>query len=540
MLDVLLIQPPIRDFYLTAKRTIPYGLSLIAAACEEKGYSVSILDGLSSAKSREVPLPKEMTYLEEFYGKPDVSPFKLFHKFHHFGYSYEHIERMIKQSDAFIIGISSLFTPYETEALKVVEIAKSVSPKSFIVLGGHHPTALPRQVMVCDAVDFVLRGEGEVSLPELVRVLKHGESPIHVPGIVFRQKEALHIGSPSVIGDLDKMPRPALHHVNHKFYRRNKQGATVVVTSRGCPMSCSYCSLGKDSLFPYRRRSVDSVIQEIESAVSQFDIRFIDFEDENLALNKKWVLELLHRIETQYNSQTFELRAMNGLFPPSLDDEIVSAMKAAGFRTLNLSLGATCPEQLERWKRPNVLTAFEDALGYAEKYGLECVAYIIAGAPHQLPDQTLSDLYFLASRRTLVGLSVFYPAPGSKDYGMLQGLNMLPTPCSLFRSSALPLSHTTSRLESITFLRLSRIINFIKLLLDNGMALPTPEPFRESEIKIEEDQFSLGKIIVSGFLNDGKIRGTTPSGEVYSHVIDMDITRTFIEKYPTLAWQGTR
>ncbi len=540
MIDVLLIQPPIRDFYLTAKRTIPYGLSLIAAACEEKGFSVSILDGLASAKSRQIATPKEMTYLEEFYGKPDISPFKLFHAFYHFGYSYEHIERMIKKSNAFVIGISSLFTPYEKEALKVAEIAKSVSPKSYIVLGGHHPTALPHQVMACDAVDFVLRGEGEVSFPELIRVLKQGENPVHVPGIVFRQKDSLHIDSPSVIGDLDEIPPSAVHLINQKFYRRNKQGAAVVVTSRGCPMSCSYCSLGKHSPLPYRRRSVNSVIQEIESAVFHLDIRFIDFEDENIALHKKWVLELLHRIETQFGPQAFELRAMNGLFPPSLDDQTVAAMKAAGFRTLNLSLGATCPKQLEKWKRPNVLDAFDNALGYAEKYGLECVAYIIAGAPHQLPNQTLSDLYYLASKRTLVGLSIFYPAPGSKDYEMLRKLNLLPTSCSLFRSSALPLSHTTSRLESITFLRLSRIINFIKLLIDNGKSLPSPEPFRESEIKTQEDRFPLGKTIISGFLYDGKIRGITPTGEIYEHHINMDITRAFVEKYPTLAWKGTR
>ena len=109
MLDVLLIQPPIRDFYLTVKRSIPYGLSLIAAACEKNGYTVSILDGLASPKARKVAIPKEMTYLEEYYGKPDITPFKLFHGYYHFGYSYEHLSRIIQQSNAFIIGISSLF-----------------------------------------------------------------------------------------------------------------------------------------------------------------------------------------------------------------------------------------------------------------------------------------------------------------------------------------------------------------------------------------------------------------------------------------------
>ncbi len=191
MPDVLLIQPPIRDFYLTAKRTIPYGLGLIASACIQKGYSVSIFDGLATSKSRQCPMPEEMAYLTDYYGAPDISPFRLFHNFYHFGYSYEHITRVIREADAFLIGISSLFTPYEKEALKIARLAKSVSPGSTVVLGGHHPTALPHQVMAHPAIDFVIRGDGEVAVPELVNVLKKSGDIQQVPGIVFRKKRQL-------------------------------------------------------------------------------------------------------------------------------------------------------------------------------------------------------------------------------------------------------------------------------------------------------------------------------------------------------------
>ena len=73
--NILLIQPPIHDFYLTAKRTIPYGLASIAAGLIEAGFSVKILDALATAKSRIIDLPQEMTYLQPFYGRPDQSPF---------------------------------------------------------------------------------------------------------------------------------------------------------------------------------------------------------------------------------------------------------------------------------------------------------------------------------------------------------------------------------------------------------------------------------------------------------------------------------
>ena len=66
MPDILLIQPPVRDFYLTAKRTIPYGLTCIASALMDSGFSVAILDGLATSKSRVCKLPDEMSYLHPY------------------------------------------------------------------------------------------------------------------------------------------------------------------------------------------------------------------------------------------------------------------------------------------------------------------------------------------------------------------------------------------------------------------------------------------------------------------------------------------
>ncbi|HEX5679884.1 MAG TPA: radical SAM protein, partial [Desulfobacterales bacterium] len=100
MPDILLVQPPIRDFYLTAKRTIPYGLASIAAAVAARGFSVEILDALASSKSRPTMLPPEMSDVEKFYGRPDVSPFALFNRFRHFGSSFETIGRKARESGA--------------------------------------------------------------------------------------------------------------------------------------------------------------------------------------------------------------------------------------------------------------------------------------------------------------------------------------------------------------------------------------------------------------------------------------------------------
>lgn len=264
MVDILLIQPPLADFYHTAKRTLPYGLASIAAAVTRQGFSVSILDCLATRKSRLRALPVGMNDLNRYYGRQDRSPMALFHHFRHYGYSFEHIGRQVKASGAFLVGISSLFTAYSEMALAVAHTAKAQLPDATVVLGGHHPTALPDAVMAEPAVDVVLRGEGEVGLPALARALRDGTSLSDVPGVVLRRPDgSLFVDDPCVVADADQLPVPAYDLIRRRFYQRSGRDTVVVTASRGCPMRCSYCATGARSWLSFRRRSVAAVLEEI-------------------------------------------------------------------------------------------------------------------------------------------------------------------------------------------------------------------------------------------------------------------------------------
>jgi len=540
MPDILLIQPPIRDFYLTAKRTIPYGLACIASALMDSGFAVSILDGLATSKSRIRDLPAELSYLGPYYGRPDMSPFALFHHFRHYGYSFDTIGKRACESGAFLVGISSLFTPYEGEAIRTAEVVKACLPDAKIVLGGHHPSALPESVMTSEAVDFVIRGEGEVAMPLLAKALSEGSRYEGIPGLVFRNKDGtLQINPAARMQNLDDYPLPATRFVNQKFYSRKNGASTVIVASRGCPMKCSYCCFGDQPDLSYRKKSVDTVIREIGRFAGQNKSGFIDFEDENLSLDRRWFLRLLKEIADRFGEARFELRAMNGLYPPALDEEVVRAMKTAGFKTLNLSLGSTCKQQLDRFNRADVRPDFERALEWAERYDLDAVGYVICAAPFQRVEDSISDLLYLAGRRVLAGVSVFYPAPGSKDFELCARHRLLPDHFSCMRSSALPLSHTTDRKDAVTLLRLARILNFIKSLLDKGITIPNAS---SADIRIDSpaDRIDIGQQLVGKFLNDGRIRGVTPQGEVYDHLISKRVSREFVAGLAKINIRGAR
>lgn len=531
MVDVLLIQPPIQDFYLTAKRTIPYGLACIAAALEKKGFSVEILDSLATTKSKIIEMPELMADLKDLYRGPDLSPISLFHHYRHFGYSFEHIAAKAKAAKPFLIGISSLFTAYGEMALTAARLVRVACPTAKIVVGGHHPTVKPEDVMACEAVDFVLRGEGEIPMPELARAIQDRTSYLNIPGLVYRKNDgSLHVGPPAVLEDLDEYSPPALHLLKNSYYKRAAGGSSVIMTSRGCPMRCSYCSMGESSVLPYRQRCYDSVLGEISLAVNRFGVRFIDFEDEHLTLKRKPFFQFLERLITDYQGYKLELRAMNGLYPPSLDPEMVVLMKKAGFKTLNLSLCSTSPDQLKRFNRPDVSRAFDRILTTAEALNLETVGYIIVGAPDQDPLTSVADLLYLAQRNVLAGVSVYYPSPGSSDYAICQRRGLLPESELLMRATALPLSDRTSRRDSVTLMRLGRILNFMKYLDDHTDVWSGDAGCTEADSR-QRERVAQGVGLLKLFFKDGRIRGIDPDGNVFDQDSSLNLTDTFIKGF---------
>lgn len=539
MPEILLIQPPIQDFYLTRKRTIPYGLTCLAGSLEMAGFSVAIFDALATPKSKPLPLPDQMTYLAPFYGQPDVSPFALFHQYRHFGYSYQHIERIIRESGAFLVGISSLFTPYSAAAENVAAIVKAVDPAITVVMGGHHPTALPEAAMQSASVDYVLRGEAEESLAALAAAVKTGASPAGIPGLVRRLPDGrLQTRKPAWLHNLDAVALPAAHLVKHNYYQRGPRGAAVVVASRGCPLQCSYCAFGADSGCPYRQRAVDSIMQEIDGQVLEHDIGFVDFEDENLSMDRSWFMDLMAAIKNRHAERNIELRAMNGLYPPALDDAMVQAMRTAGFKTLNLALGAIAADQLKRFNRKDVRRSFEAVLHAAGRCGMTAVGYIIVGAPDQSAEDSLADLLYLAKQRVLAGVSVFYPAPGSRDYQRCRQRGMLPERFDLMRSTALPLDQKTSRLESVTLLRLGRILNFMKALKDQGVPVSPRHMAVPGGFPDTTDRTAVGIWLLQDFFRTGIIRGLTPEGRLFEHKTAPSLLRIFIDGIRDMDIQG--
>ena len=279
-------------------------------------------------------------------------------------------------------------------------------------------------------------------------------------------------------------------------------------------------------------------MQEIDGQVRAYDIGFIDFEDENLSMDRHWFMDLMTTIKRRYADRNIELRAMNGLYPPALDDALVQAMRTAGFKTLNLALGATAADQLKRFNRKDVRRSFEAALHAAERYDLTAVGYVIVGAPDQSAADSLADLLYLARQRVLAGVSVFYPAPGSRDYQQCQQRGLLPQRFDLMRATALPLDQKTSRLECVTLLRLGRILNFMKSMQDRGVPVSPRQSAAAGAMPDPAERTAVGIWLLQEFFRSGIIGGLTSEGRLYEHKAAPDLVRMFHDGIRNIDVQG--
>jgi radical SAM superfamily enzyme YgiQ (UPF0313 family) len=470
-MKVLLIQPPIRDFYQTSIRTQPIGLAYLAASLKSHGYEVGILDCQTSEK-KSIPIPSELSYLKDFYPFNDRSPFKLYTGYYHFGMAWDEIRERIKGSKAHVFGISSSFTPYYQEALEIARLIKAWDRKKIVVMGGSHVSCDPESVLKSSWVDYVVLGEGEIRFPSLLRQLENRKrvSAEEMDGIGCREDGEIKVRPLSTfIENLEALPYPARELLELNRYRMGRKRSTMIITSRGCPHGCTYCSTHLVMGASFRFRSPESIVQEMVECRDKHHIRNFDIEDDNFTFDQKRAERLMNLVVETFGEETLELSAMNGVSFASLDGDLLRLMKRAGFRTINLSFVSTDTSFKETMGRPGTTEAFDTVLGEAGQAHLNVIAYAILGMPGQTIREMVDTLIYLMGKRVLIGPSVYYPTPGTSLFEQCRAKELLPSHPSQWRSSALPIeTEDFDRLDIVTLFRLARVINFIKGKMDEG------------------------------------------------------------------------
>lgn len=444
-MKLLLLQPPVEDFYDTDIRLQPIGLAYLKAAVRQSlpEVNVKIIDFHHGHGRYQVAIPPELQYLKDYYPYPDKSPFCSFHGYYHFGATEAYMAEVIAREKPDVVGISALFSPYYREVLKVARLVKQVST-ALVIVGGSHASAHPESLRASPHIDEVVVGEGERPLVE------------------FLAKKFNLLKNPCV-----QTLIPDLSDFSPGTYTYKGKPLCFMITSRSCPHKCSFCSVHLTFGHQYRRNSVNDVIAEMKVRYTQ-GYRVFDFEDDNLTFYLNEMKDLCQRIIKTFPEKDIELLAMNGISYLSLTPELLALMRQAGFTRLNISLVTSDKSVRETTKRPHTLQKYLEVVETAFALGFEITSYQIIGLPSETLQSMVHTLVTAAKLPVLLGASMFYLTPNSP---IAKAMGFVHDEKDIFKSRLTAMAIETPHIKRddiYTLFVITRIINFLKgLNLEN-------------------------------------------------------------------------
>jgi anaerobic magnesium-protoporphyrin IX monomethyl ester cyclase len=418
-MKVLLINPP-QFFYPGSDPpagNLPLGLMYIAAVLDRAGYKAEILDAfmkdssfLKVGDTLEVGMP---------YGK---------------------IREEIRRRKPDIVGIASPFTCQAENAIRVGNIVKEVDPNILTVVGGPHVTAVPVEFLEeAKNIDIAVIGEGEHTILDIVKFFEGTKKINDVQGIAYRQDGVIKQNAlRPFIKDLDELPYPAYHLVDMEQYlnpkkieyRSFKDRAISMITSRGCPFNCNFCSVHLHMGKKFRANSVNYVINHIEYVVNKFRVKTIFFEDDNLTFDLKRFEVICDRIIER--GIRFNWETPNGIRADYLTLSLLKKMKKSGCQSVffGIESGDQCILDNVINKSLNLKKVVKVAK-MCKDIGLSTAAFYIIGFPGETKENMLKtvELALRLKRDFDVGMLLHFATPSlgtrlyeeCKEKGYIQG-----------------------------------------------------------------------------------------------------------------------
>ncbi|MGZ3693108.1 MAG: B12-binding domain-containing radical SAM protein [Bdellovibrionota bacterium] len=363
----------------------PLGLAIMAALLEKAGHEVEVIDlNLKLVRGQVAEAPESPGFLR-------------------YGYSDAETKALIEERAPDLVGVSSIFTPFYRDALRVCNLVKEVNPKIHTVMGGAHSSMESAKVIPEPAVDFVIRGEGEQPFAALVAKLAEGASWENIKGIVGKENGVVRDGGMGEqIKTLDDLPYPAYHKLNMGFYssRKDKNFAFSMrfpighmITSRGCPYVCVFCSTR--NFFPnYRAHSAERVIEEIEFLIRDYGVREIHFHDDAFLIIRKRVEKICNlMIEKKLN---IKWQISQGVNLNLVDEELLALMHKSGMYRMGLPIESGSEEILELIRKKANLNHARKVITAANRLGIFTHANFIIGFPFETEKQMAETHAFAA------------------------------------------------------------------------------------------------------------------------------------------------
>ena len=343
MAKILLITPDSKTFYGNPRYPAA-GISMIGAVLLKSGHQVRGLDMRFSNVSDEI----------------------LFKNIHDF--------------QPQILGFS--VTNWDVlEAVRLAGKIKSAFPEIYIIFGGPQVTLCPIETLRYAEIDFLVLGEGEITIVELITCLENKRPLSEVKGIAFRD-EALNpiiTDRRPLIKDLSQLPLPAYELFDPPSYKAADELRLGIMSSRGCPYQCIFCTGRNVMGRQMRRRPPIDVISEMAHWHSKYGITHFCFIEDNWLGHRKHAIELLDRLENAQLPITYSLEV--GVRGDALSKDICERLKKTGCTIVAVGIESVDPEVLELSKKGEKIEEITQGIRAAKAAGLFVKGYFIVALP---------------------------------------------------------------------------------------------------------------------------------------------------------------
>ncbi|NMC06467.1 MAG: radical SAM protein [Candidatus Lokiarchaeota archaeon] len=366
----------------------PIGLGYLASSLEKAGFTTHVID-LSLKNVRE-----------------------------------DTIQAFLAKKQPLLVGITALTSYYK--GMKDLSIfIKERFPNLPVVLGGVHASSLPEECLVECHADFVVRGEGEVTVVELaMELLRPNPDFSKVDGIAFRvDGSTTFTPDRALITNLDDIPFPAWHKINPNHYPRVPHGVVLkhksfasIISSRGCPFNCAYCASCQFWKQKIRFRSPSNVVDEIQYLHDHFGIEEIHFWDDNLTLNRDHAVGICKEI-IRRGLHHMAFGTPNGLRVDTLDEQLLKLMRRAGFYELTFAVESASIKILRSNGKNTDLKKIMWNTVIARKQGFLVNSFFMIGFPEDTAETIEKTIrYAISVPFTYCLFFLLKPLPGSRIF----------------------------------------------------------------------------------------------------------------------------
>lgn len=383
-MKIVLVRPNFESHVITP----PLGLGYLSSYLQKYGIEVVIIDGLRDRLSNHAIVKRILTHC------PDA------------------------------VGITCLTAFYH----EVVALSLALKELHIItIIGGVHPTFLPFETLKDSRCDYIVRGEGEIALLKLAQnnLINNNITGVYASGDFKDDHRPLTKGE--CITDLDLLPFPDWKQIDPTTYPKAPHGALIkqfpvapVMTTRGCPYACTFCTSPAFYNQKIRFRSPENVIREIQLLTTRFGVRGIHFEDDNLTLCREHIENICNLIIQ--NRIKISWACPNGIRADKVDEALIKLMKKSGCYYFAYGIESANQDILYAIKKQETLETINQSITLAARNNISCQGFFIFGLPGENQKTILNSIRFARkSKLARAQFSILDILPGSELWKTYEG-----------------------------------------------------------------------------------------------------------------------